>query len=295
MGINKDDMIMIQNLVGDITESNLKYVDCYISEHLGIFIPSVGFCEYAIKPNHTHPSYSFVLSFSKEQSIIKPDIQLKPNHYLMAALSPYIPHEEEKQDMFTRYIALLISTELFEKTYAWYSDHEPDQYIWKQFLVHNDIMLYFRKFMSEYESKISGYNIHLNALATLITHSVIRSMLKVRIKTDTFSDKLEIQNIIEYMQQNYSNKLTNTNLAKQVNMSESHFIRLFKNETGTTPIEYLVKLRIEKAKKLLKSNKKNITEVSLLCGFNSSSHFSSSFLKHEKISPSDYQNLYVSH
>lgn len=295
MRLNKEEMLMIQNLVGEITESHLKYVDCYISEHLSIFIPSVGFCEYAIKPNHTHPSYSFVLSFSKEQSIIKPDIQLQPNHYLMAALSPNVPHEEKKQDMFTRYIALFISPKFFEDTYSHYSDYKPSKYIWKQFLVHSDIMHYLTKFMSEYESKTSGYDIVFNTLATLITHDIIRGMLKVKTKTDTFSNKFEIQKIIEYMQQNYSNKLTNSNLAKQLNMSESHFIRLFKNETGTTPIEYLVKLRIVKAKKLLKSNSKNITEISMLCGFNSSSHFSSSFFKHEKISPSEYQNLYISH
>lgn len=292
MGIDKEDMKMIQRLVGEITYTNLKYVDCYISEHFGIFIPSVGFCEFAIKQNHTHPAYSFVLSFSAEQSIVKPEIELKPDHYLMAALSPQVAHEEEQKDVFTRYIALMISKELYEKEYTTYSNNNPDLYVWNQYLVHNDIMLYLKKFMLEYDYKTYGYNRHLNALSTLITHSIIRSILDVKTKTDTITDKFEIQSILEYMHQNFANKLTNSNLAKLVNMSESHFIRLFKKETGTSPIEYLVKLRIEKAKKLLKSNTKNITEISLQCGFNSPSHFSSSFLKHEKTTPSEYQNMY---
>ncbi|MDA8212034.1 MAG: hypothetical protein M0021_09175 [Clostridia bacterium] len=44
--ITAKDMTNIQKLVGDIRESNLKYVDYCVSENFGIFIPSVGFCEY---------------------------------------------------------------------------------------------------------------------------------------------------------------------------------------------------------------------------------------------------------
>ena len=66
----KQDMESIQSLVGqDITEDNLKYVDVYVSDKLGVFIPSIGFCEYAIKPNHTHPSYSFIILFSNNSSL----------------------------------------------------------------------------------------------------------------------------------------------------------------------------------------------------------------------------------
>lgn len=88
MRLDSPSLRMIQNLVGEITESNLKYVDCYISDELGIFIPSVGFCEYAITPQHTHPAYSFVLLLSKEHTIVVPEKELIENHYLMTAMSP---------------------------------------------------------------------------------------------------------------------------------------------------------------------------------------------------------------
>ena len=47
----------IKSLVGDISFENLKYVDYSVTEKFGIFVPSTGFCEYAITPNHTHPGY----------------------------------------------------------------------------------------------------------------------------------------------------------------------------------------------------------------------------------------------
>ncbi len=53
MKIDKNSLKRVQSLVGNIAQENLKYVDCYISQNLSMFIPSVGFCEYAITPNHT--------------------------------------------------------------------------------------------------------------------------------------------------------------------------------------------------------------------------------------------------
>lgn len=82
-------------------------------------------------------------------------------------------------------------------------------------------------------------------------------------------------------------------LAKLANMSESNYIRLFKKEAGMAPMEYLINLRLDKAKKLLRTGSKSITEISLQCGFGSPSHFSNSFTKHLGLTPSDYQKSYL--
>lgn len=282
---------MVQNLVGEIAESHLKYVDYYVSEGFGIFIPTVGFCEYAIMPQHTHPSYSFVLFFSKEQDVFPPKIEIKPNHYLITSISPLVPHEEKKTDMFTRYIVIFISEELYKQQYQAYSDKEPEKYLFDQYLIEHDIMHYLKKFMSEYESNSPGKSEVLNALGCIITNQLIRGMLNVDIKNNMIIDKFEIEKIIEYMHQHFGDKLSNATLAKMIDMSESHFIRTFKKETGMSPMGYLMKIRIDKAKKLLQSGEKNITEVSLICGFNSTSHFSSSFTKYMGMTPSEYQKL----
>lgn len=293
MNIDAKELQKIQTLVGKINESNLKYVDCYISDFLGIFIPSVGFCEYAITPQHTHPAYSFVLFFSKEQSIVQAEIEIRSNHYLMTAISPNMHHEETATDTFTRYMAIFISKEFYEIQYAIYSNREPEHYIWKQFLVNHDIMFYLKEFMYEYENRLPGCENMLKGLGTVITHQLIRSLLKINTSKSLISDKFEIEKIIEYMHQHFGEKLSVGILAKLINMSESHFIRIFKKEIELTPMEYLIKLRIEKAKKLLMSNTKSITEIAFLCGFNSTSHFSSCFAKQLGMTPSAYHNLYA--
>ncbi len=74
-------------------------------------------------------------------------------------------------------------------------------------------------------------------------------------------------------------------------MSPYHFIRIFKNETGKTPYEYLVDIKIEKACSLLRRSNLSVTEICFLCGFNSSSHFSTVFKQKIGVSPSMYRQL----
>lgn len=292
MGIDKKSLESIQSLVGDITEENLKYVDSYINQHLGIFIPSVGFCEYAILPKHTHPAFSFILFFSENQSIVPVTMKVVPNHYLSVAISPEVVHEEKETDGFTRYIAIFISSEFYQNHYSKYRNEKPEIYIWKQFTTNQDIMINIKKFMSEYENRLPGYEQVLESLSTIITHQLIRSVLDIGDSSDLFVAKFEIEKAIEYMHQNFGGKLTVSSLSNHVNMSESNFIRTFKKETQLAPIEFLIKLRIDKAKKLLRGRTKTITEIALQCGFNSTSHFSSCFLKQLGNTPTQYQNFY---
>ena len=286
------DMEQIQKLVGNISEENLKYVDCYVADEVGVFIPSVGYCEYAITPEHTHPAYSFVLFFNEAQQIVPPKIKVEPNHYFATAMGPLVSHTEEMGDRFTRYIAVFISKRMFEEVYKDYLPTMPVNYTWDQFLVPHEIMFDLKRFMSEYESSSMGSVHVLSALSITITHQIIRSLLNIQQKIDVITDKFEIEKTIEYMYQHYGEKLTIGTLAQNVNMSESHYTRTFKKEIGEPPMDFLIKVRINKAKKLLRSGTMNMTEIASCCGFSNASHFSSTFAKHTGLAPTAYQRSF---
>jgi AraC-like DNA-binding protein len=293
MSISQEYLKKAKSLVGDITAADLRDVECYIAENMSLFIPSTGFCQYAIKTSHTHPAYSFVMFFSKEQSFIKQRIYLPEEHYLAAAISPDIPHEEEVSDQFTRYIAIFISKEVFERVYKQiYRNESVKRLFWEQFSIPQEIMIYIRKFMSEVENKTSGYQKVLEALSTLISHCLIRELFKVDMNAKFTNYKFGIDRILEYMHQHYRDRITIEDLAQKSNASPSHFIRNFKKETGLSPIDYLIKLRIKKSQKLIMIGTMNMTEISHTCGFGSTSHFSSSFSKVVGISPKQYKNMY---
>jgi transcriptional regulator GlxA family with amidase domain len=94
------------------------------------------------------------------------------------------------------------------------------------------------------------------------------------------------------MQQNFGKKITIDQLAQIANMSVSHFDRKFKREYGCTPLQYLLNIRIEKAKKYLKNNDERIVSIALLCGFSNASSFSSYFHKTVGIKPMEYKKIY---
>jgi AraC family transcriptional regulator len=287
------DILKIQQLVGDISGDDLKYVDYFISDYLGIFIPSVGFCKYAIKPQHTHFAYSFILFFSKEQSIVPVQIEVPQDYFLITALSPGVVHEEKVTGTFKRYMAIFISKELYETQYQFCGKQIPDKYVWEQFTVKHEIMLYLKKFMSEYDQKMVGYEQILDALSVIITQQLVRGVQKIDTGANLITKGFKMDKVIEYMHRYFGKKLTINILAKIVKMSESNFIRVFKKETGKTPREYLMEIRLDKANKLLRSGSKSITEISLQCGFGSTPHFSACYAKHFGITPSEYQKIYL--
>lgn len=79
-------------------------------------------------------------------------------------------------------------------------------------------------------------------------------------------------------------------IAKQSGLSQRNFSRLFVQETGLTPKDYLILRRIEKAKSLLIESRLTITDISLEVGYNSLSKFIETFRKIEGILPSDFRN-----
>lgn len=291
--ISKNELAKIQELVGKVSEEDLKYVDAFVSDCLGIFIPSVGFCQYAIRAGHTHPSYSFVVFFTEEQNFLKTAITLPDGHYLGACLSPDLPHQEEETDTFTRYAALFIDRNFFKQLRLNYVATEPTQpYFWQQFPISPDTMTDIKRFMDECDRSERGSRPYLNALAELITHGLLRGLYPGDDLTQPTVAKLDVAAVIDYMEDHFSEKLTVAILARKMGLSQSQFTRRFKQETSSTPMDFFLALRIKKAQKLLRSGSKAMTEIAQDCGFGSTAHFSTAFKKHTNLSPTDYQQLY---
>ena len=93
--------------------------------------------------------------------------------------------------------------------------------------------------------------------------------------------------ILEYIQQHYAENISLQDIAEAVQLSEGHTRKCFKQEIGTTVVDYLTEYRINRAKELIK-NGERITSVYEKAGFTSSQYFSYVFKKYEGISPSEY-------
>ncbi len=84
-------------------------------------------------------------------------------------------------------------------------------------------------------------------------------------------------------------QLSVESLADQLSVSQAYLIRRFKQETGSTPWQYLLGARIQRAKELLQFTTYNVSEVALQVGFKNVFHFSNAFQKITQRNPSDYK------
>lgn len=106
--------------------------------------------------------------------------------------------------------------------------------------------------------------------------------------TDKFSP--DILQVLEYIQNNYAQKLSLQHLAGIIHVSPTYLSRKFSEETGKNFQEYVVELRVGRAKELMKLNPFiSMGAISEQTGFSSQNHFSSAFKKYTGMSPSVYK------
>lgn len=93
----------------------------------------------------------------------------------------------------------------------------------------------------------------------------------------------------DYIADSYLDSFNLNSAARQSHMSPYHFLRVFKRTFGETPNAFLIRLRIEKAKKLLVTENASIMEVCESIGYLSLGSFSSRFREQVGVSPSSYR------
>ncbi len=99
----------------------------------------------------------------------------------------------------------------------------------------------------------------------------------------------EIVKALTYIQQNYLTGITLQSVAMHVNLSPNYFSHLFKEETNENFIDYVMNLKIEKAKQLLMLSSKKTNEISYMLGFTDDTYFCRFFKVKTGFSPGDFK------
>ncbi len=94
---------------------------------------------------------------------------------------------------------------------------------------------------------------------------------------------------IEYIENDTSLSLSVAEISKMCNVTQNYFCRLFKEYSGITPQEYLLKAKISKAKIALKETNLSVFEIAEQCGFQDGSYFCRIFKKKTGVSPLKYR------
>lgn len=122
--------------------------------------------------------------------------------------------------------------------------------------------------------------------------SLIHLASKEYLITRFSSQNKRIETIHEYLMNNYREEIDLERLAGMVNMAEGSLCRFFKQNTGLTIFEYLNKIKVEFACKLLMDPSLSILEVCFDSGFNNTSHFNKQFKKSTGVTPMEYRKRF---
>lgn len=132
---------------------------------------------------------------------------------------------------------------------------------------------------------------HLNELEEYL-RGIIEAICNVDGSIRTLNGNIIIKDILHYVDRNYQYNLCLQELAeKKYFMNFSYLSRNFKSVVGKPFSRYVIELRLEKAKELLKNDKLKINDIAEQVGYNDVSHFIQSFKKMYRLTPEEYRNM----
>lgn len=147
----------------------------------------------------------------------------------------------------------------------------------------------------EYTTMKNGYKLMIKALllkflALIIRHCFTQESISPE-KRISHNATEKIRNIITYLDENYTNKISLGFISEKFDISVPYLCSTFKSFTGSSPIDYLINRRIFMAKKMLNSTENTIIKISEDCGFDSLSNFNHMFKSLTGLSPTEYRKI----
>ncbi|MFS2057447.1 helix-turn-helix domain-containing protein [Kosakonia cowanii] len=159
----------------------------------------------------------------------------------------------------------------------------------KTFSQDASITALYRQFLLGCDWQQNANQLTLSTASTLLLTHLVQHYSNVQWQLPTITGGLApvaLRNVLEYIEAHLGEPLLLCDLAAQVSLSEYHFARMFRQSMGVAPHQFVMQRRMARAKALLLSSNRSLTDISLACGFNSASHFSNRFKAAKGITPS---------
>lgn len=135
----------------------------------------------------------------------------------------------------------------------------------------------------QYQSSISGTG-DITEMDLSESEDIISSEFII----DTYEKSGMVNSIITYFNEHYQDQISLGQIAKNMYLSAVYISKIFKEELGDSPINYLIRVRLEKARELLESGKYTVKSAARSVGYKDAYHFSRLYKKHMGCSPSTH-------
>jgi Transcriptional regulator containing an amidase domain and an AraC-type DNA-binding HTH domain len=139
----------------------------------------------------------------------------------------------------------------------------------------------------EYNKKEEGFRSMF--VSYLLNIMIYLSRIYPKMKNEYNNKVLTIANAVTHMERCYDKKVRIDELAKKAGVSTRQFNRIFKKNYGVSPVDYLIKLRIDKTALLLSNTDMSIIDIAIENGFCDSTHFARQFKTVLGVTPTAYR------
>lgn len=123
---------------------------------------------------------------------------------------------------------------------------------------------------------------------------LMQTQARSMVEKNLAKNKSRIGFVVDYIKKNLHQKLSIDSIAKLAYVSKSNFFKMFKDELGTSPNDFILQERINRAKELLASNN-SIKETAFQTGFSDTNYFTRVFKQLVGVTPKSYQNKVISY
>ncbi|MBO5837630.1 MAG: helix-turn-helix domain-containing protein [Oscillospiraceae bacterium] len=244
-----------------------------------------------VTPLQYHKDLEIFLSLEGSTQVVIDGESMETQPNTLYFINPYQPHSMQIAAPPSRYDCLLIPAGLlsFPPGHAVMADLIGPIFDGKLSFVRQSqdpyLIELFQRITANYDEKEQNAAGIIGNLLLFLDHCQKHGLLQKTADQPT----QPIRKAVDYIQQNFQQKLTLTQIAATTGMNEKYFCSYFKKHTHTTPIAYLTMLRIRQAKVLLRENRLSVLEVAFSCGFDNVSFFIRQFKAATGQTPGQYR------
>lgn len=159
-----------------------------------------------------------------------------------------------------------------------------------------DILKCCTEIVSEHGKNEPGFELILKSLGMKLLAILIRATFdgdalkeKDSLNVKSYDKTAIVNSIVEFINYNYMSELSLDIISQSMYLSPMYISKIFKDETGDSPINYLIKLRLHKAKEALIEGQSSIKDIAHSVGYSDVYHFSKLFKKYYGCPPSVFK------
>lgn len=143
-----------------------------------------------------------------------------------------------------------------------------------------------------YVSEAEGFEFEVREQLSRLIFLLAKNCLTIEKKPSekTLRDGERIKVMLQYIQEHYNGALALAKIAESANLSENECLRCFRSMIGSTPIQYVKQVRIQKAAELLISTDRKISDIGAECGFQEMSYFAKIFRELKGCTPGAFRH-----